>query len=34
MTRICAALIASLWVGAASAQEFKPDPIDEAAAKR
>src|SRR5256885_7663878 len=34
MTRIWAALIASFWVGAASAQEFKPDPIDEAAAKR
>ena len=38
MTRIWAALIATLWVGAASAQEvkqeFKPDPVDEAAAKR
>src|SRR5438874_13156942 len=38
MTRIWAALIASLWVGAASAQEvkqeFKPDPVDEVAAKR
>jgi iron(III) transport system substrate-binding protein len=38
MTRIWAALIASLWVGAASAQEvkqeFKSDPVDEAAAKR
>src|SRR4051812_49842369 len=34
MTRIWAVLIASLWVGAASAQEFKPDPVDEAAAKR
>src|SRR5215467_9149639 len=34
MPRIWAALIASLWVGMASAQEFKPDPIDEAAAKR
>src|SRR3954463_14063346 len=34
MTRIWVALIASLWLGAASGQEFKPDPIDEAAAKR
>ena len=38
MTRIWAALIATLCVGAASAQEvkqeFKPDPVDEAAAKR
>src|SRR5882757_5786784 len=38
MTRIWAALIASLWMGAVSAQEvkqeFKPDPVDEAAAKR
>ena len=34
VTRFSAALIASLWVGAASAQEFKPDPVDEAAAKR
>ncbi len=34
MTRILAALIASLWVSIASAQEFKPDPVDEAAAKR
>src|SRR5262245_52898488 len=34
MTRIWAALIASLWVGVAPAQEFKPDPLDERAAKR
>jgi iron(III) transport system substrate-binding protein len=34
VTRFSAALIATLWVGAASAQEFKPDPVDEAAAKR
>src|SRR2546423_14724644 len=38
MTRIWAALVATLWVSAASAQEvkqdFKPDPVDEAAAKR
>src|SRR5215468_5183337 len=34
MTRIGVALIASFWVGTAPAQEFKPDPVDEAAAKR
>jgi len=34
MTRFWAVLIATFWVGAASAQEFKPDPVDEAAAKR
>lgn len=39
MTRIGVALVATLWVGIASAQpllaqEFKPDPVDEAAAKR
>src|SRR5215467_2030747 len=34
MTRIWAALVACLWVSVASAQEFKPDPVDEAAAKR
>src|SRR5947199_2035898 len=34
MTRIWAALVASLWVNIAPAQEFKPDPVDEAAAKR
>ena len=34
MTRIWAALVACLWVGVACAQEFKPDPVDEAAAKR
>src|SRR5215468_814543 len=34
MTRKWAALVACLWVSVASAQEFKPDPVDEAAAKR
>src|SRR5438128_1388423 len=34
MTRLWAGVVACLWVSVASAQEFKPDPVDEAAAKR